>query len=195
VAAKLDAYEKQAADTRSLRKEFAEMSQTIVNLDRRLMNMGLEFSKRMLAIWEGVNGKTEVISEEIRGMRKGLEENDRRYGVIRGFTEEMKMFLGRAKDGRFYLDAKDVIAPMDWEFEEEVDEQPKEVQEEAPIEQEVGPAGQPAAAETMSSSPRSVVVGPSRLPPVPPRNNSRKRSQSAMATDVDDGDGKRQRKE
>jgi hypothetical protein len=172
------------------------MSETIVNLDRRLMNMGLEFSDRMLAIWEGVNGKTEVISEEVRGIRKGLEENDRRYGVIRGFTEEMKMFLGKAKNAGPYLDARDAIAPMDWEFEEEVNEEPKEVEAEASIEQEVGPAPHPTAAATVSStSPRSVVVGPSDLPPVPPRGNSRKRSQSAVAADVDDSDAKRQRKE
>jgi hypothetical protein len=162
----------------ALREELAEMSQWVLNLERRLITMGSHLSDRMLGIWEAVNHKTAVISQEVKGMRRGLEEHDRRFGVIRDFTDETKLFLGKDKDTRRHLRAEDVIPETNLEPQEVDEEERDEV--EPLVERAVRPKVHP-------------VSGLSHLPPVPLRNGSRKRSTSLVAPHADGSNAKRQR--
>jgi len=112
--------------------------------------MQQSFDDRLLKVWEAVNCKSELIYQELYAICTGLEENGRRYGLVRDFSQGMSLFLGKARD-------EDQAFPMVWEAEAKAKDEQR-----PPIEQEAAPA--------LQSIPS--IAFPSTLPPVPRRKRS-----------------------
>lgn len=184
-----------AAEMRSLREDFGKMSGTISKLDRQLDTMEKAFSGHIGRIEHSVNSKTSIITQELHDVRRALEENAQRYGIHREFTKPSRRFLGKAKDGRHYLPARELLP---WVFAEQHEEGGggQLVHAEAEeIEFDDGGASHPVlstAVAVMPPIPRSPFAGDSSGSSLIP---SHKRSQSQSAGNVEDQKGKRRRAE
>jgi hypothetical protein len=161
-------------ELRVLREEFVEMSQTVRKLNQRLNTTSSLLSHRLLLFWKGAEDKTQAISQEMLDMRRGLEENVRRYGVIRSFAQQMDSFLGEANSAG---PALDVNTPIAREVEL------GEAEEQYTIEQEIVPA----AAHSVHVSGE---IGPPAL--LLPRYDGSSRKRSVAG---EDSKSKRQRTE
>lgn len=87
-------------ELRVLREEFVELSQTVRKLDQRLNTTWSFLSDRLLLLRKFADEKTQDICQEVHGIQMGLEENVRRYGVIRTFAQQMCFSRGEDNEAR-----------------------------------------------------------------------------------------------
>lgn len=95
--AHLETDEKDAIDRNKLREDFAEMGQTLRNLDQRLITDGLYLSDRLLRIWERVKSTRADVSLEVNTMNGSLETDGLRYGDLHKRAQELEGFLDNAR--------------------------------------------------------------------------------------------------
>ena len=95
--AKLETYKREGLELKGLREEFAEMGQTLVNLDRRLITTDLYLSDRLLRIWEHVKHETSSVSQEIQEVTSQVKVNGQRSAVLLNLAQELDLFLVNAK--------------------------------------------------------------------------------------------------
>jgi hypothetical protein len=161
VVARLDAYQRDALDCRKLREEFAEMGQTLLNLERRLMTDGLFLSDRLLRIWTHVKSTRADVSQQIKGMCGTLEADGLRYGVLHDQAKELEMFLDTARD------AGGIGSPSVWEREES--------KERTLVGQTLSPAPHSVTSPTLASHSTDLAT----IPP-PNHHHLRRRSPSSI---------------
>jgi hypothetical protein len=156
------AHETQGNELHALRVEFAQLTQTVRNLEKRCSSMEQFFADNPVRTWEGVNDKSALVFEDVDGIRRGLRDNPQRSGVLLDFPQGIEgLVVAKTSD-------TDTLPPLIWETEQEHEESPSIESEVRSLHRDCNPAI------------------PSTLPPVPRRETgaSRKRSPSFIVADA-----------